>query len=66
VLLLDDVFVTGASLFSYAKALRLAGATEVRGVAIARHVSTRHCNYFDALRIIRRSAGWEWSPQVRI
>jgi hypoxanthine phosphoribosyltransferase len=62
VLLLDDVFVTGASMFSYANALRAAGCREIRSVALVRHVSDRHWNYHDALRIVRRTVDWAWSP----
>lgn len=62
VLLFDDVFVTGASVFSYAAALRQAGATEVRGVVVGRHIQMTHCDYHDAARIERASRGLAWSP----
>jgi hypothetical protein len=62
VVLIDDVLVTGASMFSYAAALKSAGARDVRCVVIARHVRDTHSDYFDALRIVRRTRKWEWSP----
>ena len=61
VLLLDDVFVTGASMYSYAEALKQAGALEVRCLAIVRHVADSHWNYYDALRIVRRKGPWDWA-----
>jgi hypothetical protein len=61
VLLIDDVFVTGASMFSYAAALKSAGARHVGCIAVTRHVSLTHADYFDALRIVRRTRSWEWS-----
>jgi len=62
VLLLDDVFVSGATTFSYAHALRLAGAREVRVVALIRHLRAGHVDYGDALRITRRTRDWSWDP----
>jgi len=44
VVLIDDVFVSGASMFSYAQALRQAGAKEIRAIAIGRHISDNHVN----------------------
>jgi hypothetical protein len=38
VLILDDVSVTGASMLSYAQALRRAGAKPLRCVALAKHI----------------------------
>jgi hypothetical protein len=67
VVLIDDVFVTGASLFSYATALSHAGASEVRAVALIRHLADSHWNYWDALRISRRSHPNRWTPdRVRV
>lgn len=60
-MLFDDVFVTGASMFSYAIALKAAGATGVRGVAIGRHVAHNYRDYRDALRIVRRDTSYYWS-----
>jgi phosphoribosylpyrophosphate synthetase len=62
VLLLDDVFVTGTSVFSYAKALQKAGAATVRAVVVVRHVSRRSPHYSDAWRIARRTHDLAWSP----
>jgi predicted amidophosphoribosyltransferase len=62
VLVLDDLFVTGASMLSYARALRDAGAKPLRCVALARHVGDRHQNYWDALRIVRRTDDHPWTP----
>lgn len=62
VVLFDDVFVTGASMFSYAAALRAAGAAEVRGIVVGRHVHMKHVDYYDAARIERASRGLTWSP----
>lgn len=61
VVLFDDVFVSGASMFSFAIALKAAGATEVRGVAIGRHVAHNYRDYHDALRIVRRRSPFYWS-----
>ena len=61
--LFDDVFVTGASLLTYAQALRAAGATEVSAVTVVRHVPMRHVNYFDALRLRRLVAPWDWTAE---
>jgi adenine/guanine phosphoribosyltransferase-like PRPP-binding protein len=63
VLVLDDLFVSGASMLSYVQALRSAGATPLRCVALARHVGDRHWNYWDALRIVRRAGDYEWNPE---
>jgi hypothetical protein len=62
VLLLDDVFVTGASACSFAAVLKQAGASEVRFLAIARHMHDFNGDYWDALRIVRRTKEWVWSP----
>jgi hypothetical protein len=62
VVLFDDVFLTGASMFSYATALKAAGATAVRGLAIGRDVSYTHRDYYDALRILKRTQDFQWSP----
>jgi hypothetical protein len=62
VLLLDDVFVSGATTFSYAHAHREAGAAEVRVVTLIRHLSTRSVDYGDALRITRRTVAWDCDP----
>jgi pyrimidine operon attenuation protein/uracil phosphoribosyltransferase len=62
VVLVDDVFVTGASLFSYATALKAGGATAVRAIAVVRHIHRTHNDYFDALRIVRRHGEWVWTP----
>jgi len=63
VVVFDDVFVTGTSVFSYATALRRAGARSVRAVAVVRHVNPRVPHYFDAWRIARRASDVAWSPQ---
>lgn len=64
VVLLDDLMTTGASLHSYAKALKLAGARRIRGVVLIRHVSGSV--YEEGLEM-RRSRGSEplWSPDRR-
>jgi hypothetical protein len=63
VVLLDDVFVTGASMWSYARALKQAGAGDVRGVVLVRHLhKSTHWNYYDALRISSRRMKLKWSP----
>ena len=62
VLLLDDVFVTGASILSYAAALRQAGAADVRGVVVVRHLRGLDSDYFDALRAVRHEREWTWLP----
>ena len=62
VLLIDDVFVTGASMLSYAAALLRAGAVDVRAIAVSRHIRDTHSDYFDALRIVRRTGEWVWDP----
>jgi hypothetical protein len=63
VVLLDDVFVTGASMWSYARALKQAGAGDVRGVVLVRHLhKSTQWNYYDAPRISRRCMKLEWSP----
>jgi hypothetical protein len=62
VVLFDDVFLTGASMFSYATALKAAGATAVRGVTIGRDVAPNHHDYYDALRILKRTREFSWSP----
>src|SRR4051794_11303643 len=63
VLLFDDVFVSGASMFSYAHALKRAGATEVRAVAVVRHIDARNPDYHDAARITRRTQPLSWSAR---
>jgi hypothetical protein len=63
VLVLDDLFVSGASMLSFMLALRHAGAWPVRGVALDRHIGDQHWNYWDALRIVHRSGDRLWSPQ---
>lgn len=63
VVLVDDLFVTGASMSSYAQALRDAGATEIRAIAIGRHIAANYANYGDALRIVRRTREFGWSPE---
>lgn len=63
IVLLDDVFVTGTSLFSYAAALKRAGAKTIRAIAIARHVSLGYPHYRDALIIARRTHDLTWTPQ---
>ena len=62
VLLFDDVFVTGTSVFSFARTLKRAGATEIRVVVIGRHVADKHRDYYDALRFVRRTREWRWTP----
>jgi hypothetical protein len=63
VLLLDDVWVTGASASSYVTALHDAGARDVRCLVIVRHLNSRNVDYRDALGIIRRQTEWKWSVQ---
>ena len=62
IVLLDDVFVTGTSLFSYAAALKRAGAKSIRAIAIARHISLGYTHYTDALIIARRTHDLTWTP----
>ena len=62
ILLIDDVFVTGTSLFSDAAALKRAGAKTIRAIAIARHISQRYPHYTDALIIARRTHDLTWIP----
>ena len=63
VLVLDDLFVSGASMLSYVQALRRPGARPLRCVALARHVGEQHWNYWHALRIVRRSGDYQWTPE---
>lgn len=62
VVLLDDIFVTGATMFSYAAALRRAGAIRVLAVAYERVVSG--FAYYDALRWARDEHNYLWSPDA--
>lgn len=64
VVLVDDLMTTGASLHSYAKALKRAGAKRIRGVVLIRHVSGYV--YEEGLAQLR-SRGEEpsWSPEHR-
>jgi hypothetical protein len=66
VLLFDDMFVSGASMFSYAAALRQAGATEIRSVCIGRHVPDTHWDYWDAARILRGAGEFRWTPEREV
>jgi adenine/guanine phosphoribosyltransferase-like PRPP-binding protein len=63
VLLFDDFCTTGHSVFSFATALRAAGAREVRAVVFQRVV---HDEYYVALAWLRRHEGLHevltWSP----
>lgn len=63
VVLVDDVFVTGTSLFSYATALKTAGARSVRAVVIVRHIAGRSPHYYDALRIAKRTHELRWTAR---
>jgi predicted amidophosphoribosyltransferase len=66
VVLFDDVFVTGATVYSYADALRCAGAVEVRAVVLERVVDARvhggH-DHLDALRDVRDVGPYDWSAE---
>jgi hypothetical protein len=62
VLLFDDMMVTGGTVFSYASALRAAGALEVRAVVFERCV--RGPDYYDALRAVRLRERCDWSPSI--
>jgi hypothetical protein len=66
VVLFDDVFVTGATVYSYAHALRAAGAVEVRAVVLERvvdaHVHGGH-DHLDALGEVRELGPYDWSAQ---
>jgi len=66
VVLFDDVFVSGASMFSYAAALRAAGATEIRSVCIGRHVPVAHWDYWDAARVLRSTGEFSWTPEREV
>lgn len=61
VVLLDDVFVTGTSIFSYAAALKSAGARSIRAIAIVCHVSLRSPHYSDASTIAGRTHDLTWT-----
>ena len=63
VVLFDDMFVSGASMFAYAAALRQAGATEIRSVCVGRHVPDAHWDYWDAARILRGTGEFRWTPE---
>jgi hypothetical protein len=63
VLLLDDVWVTGATVCSYATALHDAGAAKVRCLSVVRHLDSRNVDYADALGILRRQTEWRWSVE---
>jgi hypoxanthine-guanine phosphoribosyltransferase len=63
VLLLDDVWVTGATACSYATALHEAGAAQVRCLSVVRHIDIKNPDYRDALRIVRRQMEWKWSVE---
>jgi orotate phosphoribosyltransferase len=59
VLLLDDFFVTGQSLFSYAAARRGAGAVAVTAVVLVRIVKI---DYYTVLARLRREHDLTWQP----
>lgn len=64
VVLLDDLMTSGASLHSYAKALKKAGARRIRGVVLIRH--TGGYVYGEGVAAIRaRDEALAWSPQDR-
>jgi hypothetical protein len=66
IVLFDDVFVSGASMFAYAAALRQAGATEIRSVCIGRQVPDTHWDYWDAARVLRRTGEFRWAPEREV
>jgi hypothetical protein len=55
-----DFFSTGQSLFSYATALREAGAAEIRAVVLQRMVRN---DYYAVLAWLRRTHDVTWRPE---
>lgn len=67
VLLLDDLYTTGASMHSYAGALRAAGAACVRGVALARVIrGTAYAEHLRHLRTNRTHEPWRWRADRKV
>jgi len=63
--ILDDVYTTGGSMHSFARALKEKGACRVHGVALIRTIGGTV--YHDALRAHRsRETGLRWSPDARL
>jgi hypothetical protein len=67
VLVIDDVYATGASMWSFAKALRDQGAPRVRGVALVRWASgTVYREHLADLRAKHGISEWQWNPERRV
>lgn len=63
IVLIDDIYTTGASMHSFARALRDAGAAEVRAVAVVRTVGGYV--YSDTLERRRTRGTLTWSAEAR-
>jgi hypothetical protein len=60
VLVFDDFWSSGQSLFSYALALRAAGAREIRGVVLQH---TAKSDYYAVYAWLRRVIDLAWRPE---
>lgn len=60
VLLIDDIFTTGASIHSAAAALNLAGANVVAGIVIARRVRPEYNEYSYSLWVRQSARQFQW------
>jgi predicted amidophosphoribosyltransferase len=64
VLVLDDMLTTGASVFSFAAALRRHGVSFVDVVVVARNVGQRDARWLRPM-LEGRTHGWEpWTPEI--
>jgi hypothetical protein len=61
-LVLDDVMTTGASLFSFGRALRDAGANSVTAVVLARNLGRNDGEWILPLLAAEHAAGRVWTP----
>lgn len=64
VLVLDDLYTTGGSIHSFAKALREAGANSVRAIILARNVGADDGAWILPLLRERHDAGAIWTPET--
>ena len=64
VLVIDDIYTSGGSVYSFAGALRDAGARSVRAVVLARNVGAKDAAW--VLSLLRRyhDRGLRWTPSV--
>jgi Phosphoribosyl transferase domain len=64
VLVIDDIYTSGGTVYSFAGALRDAGARSIRAVVLARNVGAQDAAWVLSLLLRHHDRGGRWTPSV--